>query len=149
MAKKYVSTLPTIYLDEHASFMRPSFTVMRVIEISKTRYKGIDERNFIAELYRLNGILITSDRDFAEEISENNQIKHAGIVYVPKELSKEEKLHFGEIICAYIKGECKNGVFRFRNMILFPGHDGLRSVFKGKSTLDISWDWFGQELDWE
>lgn len=93
-------------------------------------------------LYQANGILVTCDHEFVEEVPDNTHINHAGIVYIPKEMEREEKLYFGEIACTYIVSGCKKtNKFIWRNTILYPGYDGLRSLYKGKDRLEFSWAW--------
>ncbi|WP_040953598.1 hypothetical protein [Coxiella burnetii] len=149
-SKKQKGKLPTICLDEHANFMRPSFQSMRVIEISKTKLKGMDERNFISTtLYEWNGIFVTCDQEFVAEIAENIHLRHAGIVFIPKGMTKDEKFLFGEIVCGYIRGACTHGKFALQNTIFYPGYNDLRSIYMGKDLLEISWDRFQQELNLE
>lgn len=148
MKKKKKNNFPTIYLDEHLNYIKRVFQSLRVIEISKTRLKGLDERCYIScELYKNNGIFVTSDREFIEDIYNSKHIKHAGIVFIPKEMSQAGKLSFGEIACGYIKGACTHSRFIWRNIIIYPGNDGLRTVYKDNDLLEFSWDWFWQELN--
>ena len=134
--------LPRICLDEHihprvADAFRPEF---RTVEIAQTnRFRGRDESDFISELYRENAIFVTSDRLYVEEAVEAH-VRHAGIIFVPKQLMLDEKVFFAALVGGYIRGACSHGSrIPLRGCVLYPGMDGLHSVVSAKDTLEVSW----------
>lgn len=149
MSKKKSRILPSIYIDENlppsvAAAFRPDF---RTIEISRnSKFKGRDEKDYIAELYSDNGIFVTSDASFINYVVDNG-VKHAGIVYVPEQMTIEEKVLFAEITGGFIRGSCASSPFTSRNFVFYPAHDGLRTISRGKNELEFSWDWLSQMLE--
>ncbi len=149
MVRKKSSKLPSIYLDENVSpKVETAFKpVFRTFQISHhKKFKGKDEKDYIAELYSANGIFVTSDAEFVEYVQDNN-IKHAGIILLPEQMTQEEKTLFAEIVGGYIKGGCDSSLFTFRNFIFYPGHDGLRTINKGKDEMEFSWDWLSRAIE--
>src|SRR5947209_4054412 len=96
-----------VYLDEHVpSEIKNTFQEMklRTLEISKTKkYAGRDEFDYINELLSENAVFVTSDFEFIKRILDQN-VKHAGIVYIPKDTDREEKNAFAWIAAAVIRG---------------------------------------------
>lgn len=139
---------PSICLDEHlhprvAEAFKGTF---RTIEVSRTnRFKGRDELQYISELYRENAIFVTSDGVFIGEVVENG-LRHAGLIFVPQQMTLDEKVLFAEIVCGFVRGGCTASPFAFRGRILHPAHDGLRTIFSKRDELEFSWDWLSQML---
>jgi len=135
--------LPAVCVDEHlppavAKVFRPLF---RTFEASRdTRFKGRDERAYIAELYRQNAIFVTSDSAYVEELA-GARTRHAGLLYIPQRFLDEEKLLLASMAANFIAGACFQSPFAFRNHILYAAHDGMRSIAAGKDTLEFSWDY--------
>ena len=149
MTKKKSRELPAIFIDENIIpdviiAFRPNF---RTFEIShQNKFKGKDEKDYIAELYASNGIFITSDAKFVNYVLDNG-IKHAGIVLIPEQMTNSEKSFFADIVCGFIKGGCSSSPFTFRNFVFYPAHDGLRTINKGNDKLEFSWDWLSQMIE--
>ena len=133
-----------IYLDEHLmSEIKIPFQEMRLrtIEISKTKkYAGRNENDYINELFSENAVFITSDLEFVERILDQST-KHAGIVYIPKEMDKEEKITFAWAAAGLIRGLTDTSCISAHNKIIYPSYDGIHIIEKGKDKLDTSWDW--------
>lgn len=113
----------------------------RTIEVAHTnRFKGRDEADFIAELFRENRIFVTSDRVFVDAAIENG-LRHVGICFIHEHMTVDEKVLFAEIAGGFIRGVCsvRTPCF-FRGRVLYVGHDGLRSIVSKKNSLEISWD---------
>jgi hypothetical protein len=109
--------LPSVYLDQHidrhlAAVFRPLF---RTVEVSQTAsFSGRDEANYLPELYKDNGIFVTSDEAFVRHVLDD-ELTHAGIVFIPKQMAKDDKLLFAEIVSGFIQGTCFNSRFALRN----------------------------------
>jgi len=151
VTKKYKRPLPAVYLDEHipptvATVFRPTF---RTFEAARSpRLKGRDEMSYLGELYSDNGIFVTSDLEFVKRVLEAHT-RHAGIVWIPKQLLPEEKVQFAQIVAGYVQGACSGSRTVFRNRVFFPGHDGLRTTGSSddRGDLEFSWDSFFQMFD--
>ena len=147
MNKRYIKGV-TIYLDEHVpSEIKIPFQEMklRTLEISKTKkYAGRNEFDYIHELFSEHGVFITSDWEFVRSII-NQKIKHAGIVYLPKEIDREEKIAFSWAVAGYIRGFFDPPHRSVHNIVISHGYDGLHSIEKGVDKLVISLDWLEQE----
>jgi predicted nuclease of predicted toxin-antitoxin system len=136
-------------LDEHmdpkvAEAFRGTF---RTVEASRTnRLRGREESDYIDELYRENAIFVTSDAEFANNAIEHG-LKHAGIIFIPESMTMSEKVRFAEIVGGFVQGGCTRSPFVFRGRVLYPGHDGLRTIFGQKMKLEFSWDWLSQMMD--
>jgi predicted nuclease of predicted toxin-antitoxin system len=141
--------LPSIYVDEHlesriAAAFKPTF---RLIEAARSnRIRGRDERDFISELYRENAILVTSDAEFVNESVDDN-VRHAGIIYVPTNITLDEKINFAEIVRDYIVAACRSLPFAFRGVVLYPGYDGLHTIRNKTDKMEFSWTWLSQLTD--
>lgn len=114
----------------------------KVIEISKVkRFEKKDERDFVPnEIWRKNGIFITSDREFAEEII-NTKMRHKGIVFIPQEADLDYKIHIAELMQIIIKN-----IPPIEGIILYIDHDGIKAMNTKNSkdkTLIISWHRIG------
>jgi hypothetical protein len=147
MAKtKRRKNLPSVYLDQHidrdlAAVFRPLF---RTVEVSQTASLcGRDEADYLPELYADNGIFVTSDEAFVRRVLDD-ELRHAGIVFIPTQMKKSEKLLFAEIVCGFLQGACSNSRFALRNQVIYPANDGLRSIAGGKDELEFSWDWLSR-----
>jgi hypothetical protein len=133
---------PTVCTDEHLSpQVAAAFClVLDTIEASKDRkFKGRDERDYVRELYRQNVVFATSDIEFVE-FAYNNQITHAGLVYIPNRFTEFQKEHFAELSAIFICGGCRSFRHAFRGCILHPRYDGVHLVRpRRKSELVLSW----------
>ena len=119
----------------------------RTIEVSQTnRLKGRDELDFLPELYRENAVFVTSEGVFVNRAIEDG-LRHAGIVFVPKQMTVDEKVLFAEIVVGFILGGCSHSPFVFRGFVLYPAHDGLRTIVSKQDRLEFSWDWLSNMLD--
>ena len=132
-----------IYLDEHIpSEIKATFQEMklRTLEIAKTRkYAGRDEFDYIHELLSENAIFITSDLKFIKQVVEQD-VKHAGIVHIPEDADKEEKIAFAWVAAGVIKGLLEKPAISLHDTIVYSDHDGLHFLKKGKDSLIISYD---------
>ncbi len=134
---------PSIYCDEHIPpevsriFRDLGF---RTISIGvHAALRGRDERSYIAALYRDNGIFVTSDAEAIQRWLDEN-VKHAGLIYVPSRMGLSEKILFAEIAGGFIQGATANGRFVMRNQLVYPAHDGLRVIEGDDDELMASWD---------
>lgn len=144
MKRKTNKNWPDIYLDEHLGYLRSSFSPMRVIEISKSKYSGLDERDYVSkDLYRKNGIFVTSDKEYVKEVGSQKHTKHSGIIFMPNTLTDDQKTYFADTMAGFIMEGTRNDKFMCRSAVYYPGYDGPMMRTKGKDTLLISWD----ELD--
>jgi hypothetical protein len=151
MSKRRSYRRPGICVDEHivaavANAFRRDF---KVIEAAKANlFRGRDEHDYLDELYALNIVFVTSDKEFVEHVIDRRS-KHAGIVYIPTEMFVDEKVRFGEIACSWVRGGTRDSVFAFRGFILYPANDGVRfyrwqsshSKSEPRPELAFSWDW--------
>jgi hypothetical protein len=140
----------TIYLDEHLpSEIKIPFQEMklRTLEISKTKkYAGRNEFDYIHELFSENAVFATSDLEFVEGILDQNT-KHAGIVYIPKDMARDDKITFVWAAAGFIRGLTDNSSVLVHNQIIYPAVDGVHIFEKGKDKLDMSWDWLNKEAE--
>jgi hypothetical protein len=149
MTSKRKRRLPVICIDENlgpavAAAFRPEF---RVVEIAKTsRFKGREEREYLAELYRENAVFVTSDGDFVNDAVERD-LRHAGIVYVPSKMTHDEKVYFAEVVGGFIRGGSVSSPHVFRGCVLYPGYDGLRAIRSKIDNMEFSWDLLSQMLN--
>jgi hypothetical protein len=137
------SKRPSIYCDEHlsqevcAAFREAG---LRTIEIRKdSTLKGRDEKTYISELYRRNGIFVTSDEEAIQDFLQR-KVKHAGIVFVPKQMEPREKALWAGLAAEFIRGATSNGPFALRGEVIYPAHDGLRVTRAASDELMASWD---------
>jgi hypothetical protein len=149
MSRSTRRALPSICVDEHlgprvAGAFRPIF---RTIEAAKTRaLKGRDEREYLPELFRENALFVTSDAEFVAEVRRAG-VRHAGIVFIPTEMTENEKVLFAQIAGGFVQGGCHSSRFQFRNRLLYPAHDGLRStLLSRRAELEFSWEWFSRQI---
>lgn len=148
-APKKARKLPTICLDEHAHpgigvVMRRNFHVIETAH--SDRFKGRDEADYIAELYRENAIFLTSDGAFVNEVLDNN-IRHAGPIFVPTQMTPGEKTLYADILGRFILGACRaTSRLTFQGTVFYPGHDGLRTIKSRTDEMEFSWDWLSDLL---
>jgi hypothetical protein len=132
-----------IYLDEHVpAEIKAPFQEMklRTLEIAKTRkYAGRDELDYIHELLSENAIFVTSDLEFIKRVVERD-VKHAGIVHIPEDEDKEEKIAFAWVAAGVIRGLLEKPAMSLHDIIIYSHHDGLHFLKKGKDSLIISYD---------
>jgi hypothetical protein len=64
--------------------------------------------------------------------------QHAGIVYIPNQMTKDERISIAGIAGEVIRAFCTGSRFAFRNCFAYPTHDGLR-LLKGKDDVTFSW----------
>jgi hypothetical protein len=95
--------------------------------------------DFLPELHRENSIFVTSDREFVDKVLDDKPT-HSGIVLIPEAMDSDEKVTFAEIAAGFIQGYCFESRYALRNMIVYPGDDGLHTIFAGKDKLEFSWD---------
>ncbi len=107
------------------------------------KLKGRDELAYLRELYADNGMLITGDLAFINQVRDNS-IRHAGIIYIPSQMEPGEKTLFAEIAGGFVQGACSTSRFALRNRIIYPAYDGLRSIVGERDELEFSWDWLSQ-----
>ena len=149
MARKSRKKLPSMCVDEHmdpkvAAAFRETF---RTLEVSRThRLRGREESDYIDELYRENAIFVTSDAEFVNNAVEHG-LKHAGIIFIPESMTISEKVLFAEIVGGFVRGGCSGSPFSFRGSVLYPAHDGLRTILSQKDKLEFSWDWLSQMME--
>ena len=139
----------TIYLDAHSTHLGKIFrdNGHRVIETAQKRgFMGCDERDFINDIRSAKGVFVTSDAAFVQDVTEEG-IQHTGIIFVPANLETDEQEYFCSIAAGYLQGLSTTGASKIRNMILYPGHDGLRTAMPGGDSLEFSWDKFREEMD--
>lgn len=122
--------------------------IFRTIAASKTNVlKGRDERDYLPELYRENALFVTSDERFVIHVRSGG-LRHAGIIFIPEQMTHDEKVLFAKIAGGFVQGACSSSRFRLRNRLLYPADDGLRSALLDKvDELEFSWEWFGKMLD--
>lgn len=140
---------PAICVDQHidravASAFRPIFQTIEAGQSPKLR--GRDELDFLPELSRQNAVFVTSDKEFVDKVLDTG-IPHAGIVFIPQAMTKEEKVLFAEIVGGYIQGMCIESRANLKGRVIYPAEEGLRSIKKGKDELEFSWDWLGQLIE--
>jgi len=147
MSKRGNRRLPSICVDEHIlpSVAQAFRGYLSTIEARNDgRFKGRDERSYLAKLYSQNVVFVTSDIEFAEE-ARRERLKHAGIIYIPNRMLEDEQVYFAQVAAAFVKGGCRDSRAAFRGCILYPGTDGVRLVRpKTESQLAFSWDWLIQ-----
>jgi hypothetical protein len=135
--------LPSICIDEHlrpdvkTGFVDEGFRVFRVAE---SRYKSRDEHNYVGEMYSNNEVFVTADGEFVDDLIASGLKRHAGVVWMPKQLDRQQQTGFVELAASFIKFQVKeDGPFAMRGLLLYPEQTGLR-VFDGKKDhLVISW----------
>ena len=141
--QRLANRLPSILIDEHLShevgdeFRKAGFRVSYAATTS--RFKGRDEHDYVAELHGLNTIFITSDFDFAQWLSASTR-HHAGVVYLPTAWNQPDKAEFAELMAIHIRVRCEDSRFALRDEIIFTDEAGIKSWYKGKPNLLISWD---------
>ncbi len=137
--------LPSIYIDEHVSpAVAAEFRVhgYRTVEIARAKlFKGRDEEDYIGELARHNGIFVTSDGDFVDNVYDNRKT-HTGIVLIPSGLSLEVQLYVARAAAGYIMGATSQRSSTLHNTIMYADNDGFwtASYAGRKSALEMSWD---------
>lgn len=151
MSKNRAKKGPGICVDEHivieiADVFRRDFSV---IEAGRSNeFHGRDERDYLPNLYERNLVFVTSDYEFVKEAVDQD-LRHAGIVYIPPALELDEKTYFADIARAWIRGGTRTSPFAFRGHTLYPAHDGVRFFRRqgthdksdGRPELAFSWDW--------
>ena len=111
----------------------------RTIEACRdNKYKDREELDYLPELYRQNGIFVTSDLKFCETIT-TVRPRHAGVVFIPTGMDVADKTEFASIVRAYVQGATSRSRFALRNHVMYPDHDGLHDIANGKDELVISW----------
>ena len=147
---------PHICVDEH--ILRPIADVFRkrfsVIEAARSNeFSGRDERDYLPTLNQRNTIFVTSDSEFVEDVIDNN-LEHAGIVYIPPGMLPDERMLFAEIAAVWIDGATRTSPTAHRGVTLYPGSDGVR-FFRRHGTHDkracrthlgISWHEIAEDL---
>ena len=135
------TVLPQVYFDEHIkppvvdSFRAEGF---KCVLISKTKkYAGRDEKDYIGEIYAEGKPFVTSDSEFVIDYVVERDVKHAGIILIPKDYNdaSDGELHTGlaHITKTLIQGLGKNAL---RRHIAYIAGDGLRVLDdKGKDDL--------------
>jgi hypothetical protein len=136
-------------LDEHMDprVVAGFLGTFRTIEVAQpNRLKGRDKSDFISELYRGKAVFVTSNGIFVNDAVDKG-LKHAGILFVPEQMTVDEKVLFAKIIGGgFVCGACSALRFVFRGRVLYPGHDGLRTIVSRKDSLVFSWDWLSQMM---
>lgn len=138
MAKK---VLPQIYFDEHIKppvvdkFREAGFKCVMIANTKK--YAGREEQDYIEEIYAEGKPFVTSDLEFVDDYVLEHNVKHAGIIAIPKDYNNpsDGDLHIGLALIAkeLIRGLGKNAL---RRHIVYIGVDGLRVIDdKGKDDL--------------
>jgi hypothetical protein len=135
--------LPSICIDEH---LRPELKAIfrdegfRAIRANESRYKGRDEIHYLGEMYARNEAFVTADGDFVNHLVASRIRRHAGVVWIPKQLDHEPQDGFAELAASAIKFQVgREGTFAMRGLVLYPSKDGL-TVFDGDDDqLIISW----------
>jgi hypothetical protein len=136
--------LPSICIDEHlppevkTGFQAEGF---RVIRANESRYKSVDERHFLGQMYARNEVFATADGEFVDDLAESGLRRHAGIVWLPKQMDREQRTGFVELAATVIKLQVKeDGPFGMRGLLLYPEQTGVRIFDGAKDHLIISWD---------
>lgn len=140
MAKR---RLPSVCLDEHlppevkAGFKDASFRVFRAAE---SRYRGLDEWEYLATMYARNEVFVTADQEFVNDLADSGLKRHAGVVWLPKQLGREQREGFVELAAAVMRLWVKEyGQFAMRGCLLYPSQTGP-TVWDGYANLLIaSW----------
>jgi uncharacterized protein DUF5615 len=139
MAKKKV--LPQVYFDEHIKppvvdrFRESGFKCVMIANTKK--YAGRKEQEYIGEICAEGKPFVTSDQEFVLDHVVENNVKHAGIILIPKDYNdpSDGELHTG---LAYIAKEIVRelGKNALRRHIIYIAGDGLRVLDdKGKDDL--------------
>jgi len=136
--------LPKIYCDVH---IKPgaieAFTEVgfKCIRIPQSKYRGIDEHDFIGDLYAENPLFATGDLAFTKRVREQN-VKHAGILEIQQDLDNEEANWTADGLAKIAKELIRQfGKHALRRHIIYLGNDGFR-IFddKGDDKRFLSWE---------
>jgi len=79
--------------------------------------------------------------EFVEYIRDND-IKHAGVIFIHTSMTDAEKESFAEVATIIVLSACGDSSHGFRNRIIYPGPNGVRvhELRKGH-RLVFSYDW--------
>jgi hypothetical protein len=143
------SPLPLIYCDVHIKQgALEAFTELgfKYIRIPQSKYRGIDEKDFIGNLYAENALFATGDVEFTKWVREQN-IKHAGILEIHPDFDNEEAKWTADGVAKIAKVLIRQrGKHALRRHIIYLDIDGFR-VFddKGDDNLFYSWELMEQD----
>ena len=135
--------LPKIYCDVH---IKPGaiegFTKQRFkcIHIPKSKYRELDERDFIGYLYAENALLATGDLTFTKHVLDNN-VKHAGIIEIPPDYDNEEAAAYAELLAKFVAVYIEDdGKHAWRRRIIYLAHDGVTIIHNTGDEHRYSWE---------
>jgi len=120
----------TLYLDEHIDpAAKPIFEEVgfRCIRISESRYRGQDEHDYVANLYAEGAVFVTGDQRFIEDVEEQ-RMRHAGIIWIPATLLRDEKQLLVAVMAGFLKGA---DLRQMKGIIMYLAHDGIH--FRGRA----------------
>jgi hypothetical protein len=110
-----------------------------------------DDRERLAKLYQVNGILITQNALLYDALKRSRpKVPHAGIVIVPSAQPPEITRRLAHVIARYYRAATTSSPFGGRNRLLYPSSDGLRVL---DTTTDIGnrdgllfpWEWWEED----
>ena len=128
MAKK---VLPPVYFDEHikppvvGKFRDEGF---KCVMIAKTKkYAGRKEQEYIGEIYAEGKPFVTSDMEFVDDHVVAHNVKHAGIIEIPKDFNDAWAGDYHTVLAhtakIFIREYGKNAL---RRHIIYIAEDGFR-----------------------
>ena len=138
MASKRSKQRVTLYLDEHIDPEIKDLLLSigyRAIRIKESRFRGQDERDFIATLRSQQAVFVTSDYNFVRYVDENG-VKHGGIWCIPVKLTRQERSTAAAIIAGFSLGAPAR---HMRDFILYLAHDGLHLMSRDWDELVYSY----------
>lgn len=129
MAKKKV--LPQVYFDEH---IKPPVVDefreagSKCVMIANTKgYAGREEQDYKEEIYAEGKPFVTSDSEFVDDHVLEHNVKHAGIILIPKVYNdasaRDHHTALAEIAKIFIKEFGRNAL---RRHIIYIAEDGFR-----------------------
>ncbi len=144
MTKRKKTPRPTILADEHvfppvieAVESLGWFKVLRAAR--DHRFRGRNEWDYIGELRSLNIIFLTQDNEFVQHVV-TDQVRHAGIVWLPGGWDVEELASAVAPACGLLRGYQDDGVHGARDIVIRVEYDGIRTIVNGRERLVWSLD---------
>ncbi len=103
-------------------------------------YKGRDEADYLPVLYSRNEIFVTGDAEFIRRVLGDRLTGHAGVVFIPQQLNKEDMDYYCGSTAGFIAGYTERSRFALRGHVIYPDATGLHVVNeKGRDELVASW----------
>ena len=142
---------PAILADEH--ILEPVIEPVdrlgwfRILRAARDRrFRGRDEWDYIRELRSLNIVFLTQDGEFVRHVVAD-QVRHAGIVWLPAEWDVQELAAVVPAACGLLRGYLDDGVHGVHDIVIRVENDGIRTIVNGRERLVWSLDQMKHDIE--